>query len=111
RDLPAPPNLVTVTRNGKKVDAVAQITKSGHVFLFGRETGEPLFPIEEEAYPTSDLRGEETWDSQPLPVLPPPFARQRFTESDINPFSNQKDSLLQVLSEIRSDGQFIPPSV
>jgi quinoprotein glucose dehydrogenase len=67
RDLPAPPNLVTVTHNGKKIDAVAQITKSGFVFLLHRETGEPLFPVEERPVPPSDLKGEETWPVQPFP--------------------------------------------
>jgi quinoprotein glucose dehydrogenase len=66
RDLPAPPNLVTIERDGKKIDAVAQVTKSGFVFMFNRETGEPLFPIEEKSYPASDLPGEATW---PTPAV------------------------------------------
>ncbi|MFP4094914.1 MAG: c-type cytochrome, partial [Cyclobacteriaceae bacterium] len=110
RDLPAPPNLVTIEKDGKTVDALAQITKSGHVFVFNRETGEPLFPIEEKAYPESDLIGEKTYSSQPLPLSPPPFARQRFDEKDINPHSVDKDSLLEVLKRTRSEGQFVPPS-
>ena len=61
RDLPAPPNLVTITKNGQEVKAVAQVTKSGHVFVFDRKTGEPIFPIEETPYPASDLVGEEAW--------------------------------------------------
>src|SRR5690606_5381246 len=64
RDPPAPPNLLTVTRDGKKIPAVAQVTKSGHVFVFHRETGEPLFPIEEVMVPTSDLAGEVTSPTQ-----------------------------------------------
>lgn len=110
RDLPSPPTLVTVTRDGTSTDAVAQITKSGHVYVFNRETGESLFPIEEKAYPPSDLVGEKAWETQPLPTLPPAFARQRFTEADINPYSNDKDSLLAVLQQTRSEGQFVPPS-
>ncbi|WP_277477774.1 PQQ-binding-like beta-propeller repeat protein [Catalinimonas alkaloidigena] len=110
RDLPAPPNLVKVVREGEKVDAVAQITKSGHVYVLDRETGESLFPIEEKHYPESDLMGEQTWPTQPLPTSPPPFARQRFTEADINPFSPDKDSLLAVFKKTRSNGQFVPPS-
>jgi quinoprotein glucose dehydrogenase len=111
RDLPAPPTLVTIDHEGKRVDAVAQITKSGHVYVFDRETGEPLFPVEEKPYPKSDLIGEQAWPTQPLPIKPPPFARQMMTEADINPFSRQKDSLLRVLKKSRSAGQFVPPSL
>ena len=68
RDLPTPPALVTVKRNGRKVDAAAQITKSGFVYLFDRETGKPLFPIETRNYPVSDADGEKTAASQPLPT-------------------------------------------
>ena len=111
RDLPSPPTLVTVTHNGKKRDAVAQITKSGHVYLFDRETGESLFPIEEKAYPPSDLFGEEAWPTQPLPTKPPAFSRQQLTEADINPFSEDRDSLIEVLRNAKSQGQFYPPSI
>jgi len=68
RDLPAAPNLVKVTHNGRQIDAVAQITKSGHVFVLDRETGKPLFPVEERPVPASDLRGEVTWPTQPIPL-------------------------------------------
>lgn len=111
RDLPSPPTLVTVEHEGRKVDAVAQITKSGHVYVFDVETGESLFPIEEKPYPASDLIGEEAWPTQPLPLQPPPFARQTLTAADINPYSVQKDSLLAVLERSRSGGQFVPPSL
>ncbi len=111
RDLPAPPTLVTVNHNGKNIEAVAQVTKSGFVYLFNRDTGEPLFPVEEKPYPASDLIGEQTHPTQPLPLKPPPFARQQFTEADINPDSRQKDSLIAVLKNFRSGGQFIPPSM
>jgi quinoprotein glucose dehydrogenase len=79
RDLPAPPNLVTLTRDGRRIDAVAQPTKSGHVFVFERETGTPLFPIEEHPAPPSTIPGERAASSQPLPSAQPPFTRQRFT--------------------------------
>src|ERR1017187_5178596 len=79
RDFPAPPNLVTVQHDGRAVDAVAQITKSGHVFLFDRETGKPLFPIEERPVAASEVEGEAVAARQPLPLKPPPFARQIFT--------------------------------
>nr|WKN34758.1 PQQ-binding-like beta-propeller repeat protein [Tunicatimonas sp. TK19036] len=111
RDLPSPPTLVAVEQEGEKIDAVAQITKSGFVYVFNRETGESLFPIEEQPYPESDLIGEETWPTQPLPTQPPPFARQSMTADDINPHSRFRDSLLAVFESVRSGGQFEPPSV
>lgn len=110
RDAPAPPNLVTVTHDGKKVDAVAQVTKQGFVFLFNRETGEPLFPIEEVPAPPSDVPGEEAWPTQPLPVKPLPYARQTLTEKDLNPYSTNKDSLLITFRNSRFEGPFTPLS-
>ncbi|HLT73086.1 MAG TPA: PQQ-binding-like beta-propeller repeat protein [Cyclobacteriaceae bacterium] len=91
-DLPSPPNLVTVKRDGKEVDAVAQITKQGWIFVLDRETGEPLFPIEERPVPVSKMPDEETSATQPFPLLPPPLVRQRFDTSmvtDISPDSRQ----------------------
>ena len=80
RDFPAAPTLVTVTRGGRKVDAVAQITKTGHVWLLDRETGAELFPSEWRRMPPAILEGEVTADSQRFPTLPKPFARQQLTE-------------------------------
>ncbi len=111
RDLPAPPTLVTVKHEGKTVDAVAQITKSGFVYVFDRETGESLFPVKEKPYPKSDLDGEETWPTQPLPLKPPPFSRQHMTAADINPHSRQKDSLTALFEQSRTGGPFVPPSL
>lgn len=105
RDLPAPPNLVTVKHDGKTVDAVAQITKSGFVFLFDRVSGEALFPIEERPVPTSDLKGEVTWPTQPFPLKPAPFARQILTEDNIR---KDDPELLVKFKELRSEGQFSP---
>ena len=110
RDPPAPPNLITVSHNGKKIDAVAQVTKQGVVFVFNRETGEPLFPIEERPMPASDIPGEHSWPTQPMPTRPAPYARQTLTASDINPFSKYKDSLTVTLSKTRSEGPFTPLS-
>lgn len=83
RDFPAPPTLVTLEREGRRVDAVAQTTKSGHVYVFERESGRALFPIEERPVPRSELAGEAAWPTQPVPLKPPPFARQWFTEETI----------------------------
>ena len=111
RDLPAPPTLVNVEREGEKIPAVAQITKSGHVYVFNRVSGDTLFPVVENPVPESDLQGEEAWPTQPFPLKPPPFTRQKMTEDDVNQYSRQKDSLLNVLKRLRSGRQFIPPSV
>ncbi|HWV98635.1 MAG TPA: PQQ-binding-like beta-propeller repeat protein [Candidatus Acidoferrum sp.] len=111
RDLPAPPDLVTVRHAGRRIDAVSQTTKSGHVFLFNRETGEPLFPIEERPVPRSDLQGEAAWPTQPLPAKPLPFARQLFSFdeiSDISPGSRQ--TVLDRFAKVRSHTPFAPPS-
>ena len=79
RDLPSPPTLVTVRRAGRRVDAVAQTTKHGYVYVFDRTTGSPLFPIEDRAFPASDVPGEVSARTQPIPAKPAPFARQRLT--------------------------------
>jgi len=111
RDLPAPPNLVRVKHAGKLVDAVAQVTKSGHVFVFNRETGEPLFPIEERAVPGSDLQGESAWPTQPLPVKPAPFARQLFTANEITDISPESHrAVVERFVKLRPHSQFMPPS-
>lgn len=110
RDPPAPPNLITITRDGKKIDAVAQITKQGYVFVFDRETGEPLFPIEERPVPASDVPGEQAWPTQPVPVKPAPYARQTFNEEDINPYAENRDELIATLKNSRSEGPFTPLS-
>lgn len=110
RDAPAPPNLMTVTHNGKKVDAVAQVTKHGYVFLFNRETGESLFPIEEVPAPASDIPGELAARSQPRPTLPEPYARQSLTANDINPDAPNRDELIATLAKSRNEGPFTPLS-
>jgi quinoprotein glucose dehydrogenase len=111
RDLPAAPNLVTVKQAGKRIDAVAQITKSGHVFLLDRENGKPLFPVEERPVPASDLAGEVTWPTQPFPLKPPPFSRQVFTEEEATNLSPEmRAHVLEHLRKVRTGQPFIPPS-
>jgi len=111
RDLPAPPNLVTISRSGRPLDAVAQITKSGYVYLFDRDTGAPLFPVEYKKYPKSDLEGEVTADTQPLPVVPEPFARQKLTADMLTKRTPQAhDEVLARFLKFRSNGQFVPGS-
>ena len=111
RDLPAPPNLVTVRRGGKKIDAVAQVTKSGHVFVFSRDTGEPLFPVEERPAPASDLQGESAWLTQPIPLKPAAFARQLFSADQITDISPESyKAVLERFVKVRPHTPFMPPS-
>lgn len=111
RDLPAPPNLVTVRHDGKKVDAVAQVTKSGHVYVFNRETGAPLFPIVERPVPPSTLQGESAWPTQPFPLKPEPFSRQLFTEDLVTDLSPQaRSNVLERFRKVLPHQVFLPPS-
>ncbi len=111
RDLPAPPSLVTVKRDGHRVDAVAQITKSGYIFLFERENGKPLFPIEYRRVPASDVDGEVLAETQPFPLKPPPFARQVFTEDMVTQRTPEAHkAVLERFRKVRSAGQFMPGS-
>src|SRR6266545_3710188 len=103
RDLPAAPNLVTVTRGSARVEAVVQIAKSGFVFVFDRQSGKPLFDIQERAVPASDLRGEHVWPTQPFPVKPAPFARQTVGAADV---TNQELRRFRTLRH----AFFAPPS-
>ena len=105
-DLPAPPNLVRVRHDGRDREAVAQVTKTGFVFLLDRDTGEPLFPVEERPVPQSDVPGEETWPTQPFPTKPPPFARQGITAGDL-----VEHVPAEAFGKYRSEGLFTPGSI
>lgn len=111
-DIPAPPVLVTLQRNGKKTDAVVQTTKHGMVYVFNRETGEPIFPVHEIPVDTfTNIPGEKIWPTQPIPSLPKPFVRQSFTEADINPYlsDSAKKTVKKNLATYRYGKMFIPP--
>jgi quinoprotein glucose dehydrogenase len=111
RDPPSPPTLLTVRRDGREIAAVAQTTKSGHVFVFNRETGEPLFPMEEVPVPPSDLAGEVAAVSQPLPVKPAPFSRQVFSAGEItNRTPEAHRAVLNQFARLRPHVPFVPPS-
>ncbi len=111
-DLPVYPNLVTVTHDGKQIDAVAQVTKTGYVFLFDRETGKPLFDVEDRPAPASDVPGERAATTQPVPVKPPPFAAQGLDESNITDIGEaNRAGVLARLKELRSEPAHTPPSV
>ena len=109
RDFPSPPVLVTVHREGQPVDAVAQATKQGYVYLFDRVTGKPLFPIEYRKYPASTLEGEVAAETQPLPTRPAPYARQLLTEDLLtNRTPEMHRWALEQFRTFRSEGQFVP---
>jgi quinoprotein glucose dehydrogenase len=109
RDFPSPPALVTVRHDGKRVDAVAQTTKQGWVFLFDRVTGAPLFPIESKQYPPSDTPGEVAADTQALPTRPAPFARQLLTEDMLSTRTPAiHEWAVAQFRKFRSEGQFVP---
>jgi quinoprotein glucose dehydrogenase len=106
KDLPCPPVLLTVDHGGKKVDAVAQGTKHGLLFVFDRVTGEPLWPIEEKPVPASDLRGEQAWPTQPFPTRPVPLMRQGYTDADASTIS--ADATLLTRERIKASPNFGP---
>lgn len=111
RDLPAPPNLVRLNIDGKEGDYVAQISKSGYVWIFDRETGEPLFPINEIEVPPSDLDGEEVSATQPVPSKPPRFSRGSFDEEDLTDRTPEAHAFVRALwTSLRKGREFIPPS-
>jgi quinoprotein glucose dehydrogenase len=111
-DLAAPPVLVTLEREGRPVDAVVQATKQGFVFVLERESGAPLFPVEERPAPPSDLPGERAWPTQPVPVAPPPLVPQRLDENDLHaPTPEHLAACRARLAELRNDGLFTPPSL
>ncbi len=105
------PKLLTVRHEGKSVDVVAQVSKQGFVWVFHRETGKPLWPIEERPVPRSDMPGEEAWPTQPFPLKPPPFARQKFTADDLSPFLSPEDRsrFRDAILSARNEGLFTPP--
>lgn len=112
-DTPAAPKLLTIRHNGRMVDAVAQPTKQGFLFVFDRVTGAPIWPIVERPVPKSDVPGEQSWPTQPFPTAPPPFARQKFTADDINPFIPQEEraELRDKILSARNEGLYTPPSL
>lgn len=111
-DLPVYPNLITVERDGKSVDAVAQVTKTGFVYVLDRETGTPLFPIEERSVLPSDVPGEQAAKTQPIPIRPPPFSQQHFDASNVtNIGPTNRDFVLKRLATVRSGPAFQPPSL
>jgi quinoprotein glucose dehydrogenase len=113
-DITAAPQLVTVRHEGKMIDVVAQSTKQGFMFVFDRVTGKPLWPIEERPVPQSHMPGEQAWPTQPFPTVVPPFARQRMTVEDVNPYilsADERAAWKDRISKMRNDGLFTPPGL
>jgi quinoprotein glucose dehydrogenase len=112
RDFPAPPALATVTHAGQRVDAVAQTTKSGLLYVFDRTTGKSLFPIQELPFPKSNVPGEVTSPTQPFPTLPAPYTQQSTT---IDTLTNRTPEAhawaVKQFTSMIGGGQFVPPSV
>jgi glucose dehydrogenase len=112
RDFSSPPALFSLMRNGKMVNALAQTSKQGHIYLFERETGKPLNPITEKPYPASTVPGEVAAPTQPLPESPAPFARQRLTEEMLTVRTPEAHAwAVKEFQTLRSDGQFLPFTV
>lgn len=113
RDLPAPPNLVTIHQDGRTTDAIAQVTKTGYIFVLNRDNGTPIFSIKDRSVPVSTpLAGEQPWPTQPNPLRPEPFVSQTFTAADINPLvpkSSQK-IVSEKLAQLQTGKIFLPPS-
>jgi glucose dehydrogenase len=112
RDFPSVPALVTVTHEGQKVDAIAQTTKQGYLYLFDRVTGKPLFPIVEEKIPPTSVPGEVSSPTQPHPLAPAPFARQTLTEDDLTNRTPEAHAwALKTFKNFRNLGPFTPFAV
>jgi quinoprotein glucose dehydrogenase len=111
-DPAASPVLLTVLHEGKKVDVVAQATKFGFLYVLDRVTGEPLWPVDERPVPQTDMPGEASWPTQPFPTAPPPFARQKFTLDDVNPYLDpeEKERIRNTVVNARNEGIFTPPA-
>jgi quinoprotein glucose dehydrogenase len=107
-DIPAPPVLVTVNRDGRRVDAVAQITKMGNTLLLDRTSGKPLFRFRLKRAPASPLPGEETWPYQPDLVLPEPFIQQTFSKDDVTDRTPQAKSFVSGILKNANTGWFEP---
>lgn len=111
-DLPAQPLLITVSSHGRRVPAVAQITKMGFVFVLDRVTGKPLFPVEERPVPQSDVPGEATWPTQPIPTKPPALARQSMTRDEISHVSPESEKYCtELFDKLVNKGMYTPAGI
>lgn len=106
------PQLTTIKQNGKTIPAVAMAGKTGFLYVFDRVTGKPVWPIDERQVPTkTEVPGEQVWPTQPFPTAPPPFARQKYTVDDLNPYlltDEQREQFRQRITKARNEGLFTP---
>jgi len=110
-DLPCPPVLITLRRGGREIDVAVQLGKNGMVYVLDRETGKPVFPVEERPVPASDLAGEQPWPTQPFPTWPPPLARQRITEDDLTDLTPEAHArALEEFRRVKAASIYTPPS-
>ena len=108
-DAAGAPALITAVRNGRAVPAVAEITKMGLLFILNRETGQPIFGVEERPVPKSDVPGEEAWPTQPFPVKPPPLSRNTISRSDVfGRTADSKQYCLELFDRLHNDGPYTP---
>lgn len=113
-DLMTSPKLMTVTKDGKKVDVIAQAGKNGFLWVLDRGTGKPIWPVEERAVPQSTVPGEESWPTQPFPTHVPPFAKQLFSADDVNPYiadPKEREEIRQKVLHARNQGIYTPPGL
>ena len=111
-DLPSAPILLDIEVDGRKIPAIAQLTKQAFTFVFDRRTGEPVWPIEERPVPQSDVPGEYTSPTQPFPTLPAPFDRQGITENDLIDFTPElRAEAVNIIKRYRTGPLYTPPSV
>jgi membrane-bound PQQ-dependent dehydrogenase (glucose/quinate/shikimate family) len=111
-DPPASPALITVHRGGRDIPAVVEVTKMGLVFILDRVTGRPIYPVEEQPVPASDVPGEATWPTQPIPQRPPPLSRSSMTRdeiSDVTPESHR--FCIELFDQLHSQGRYTPPGM
>jgi Glucose dehydrogenase len=112
-DLEAGPKLLTIQRNGKPVDVVAEAGKNGYMYVFDRVTGKPIWPIVEKPVPKSEMPRQIAWPTQPIPTVIPPFARQKFSPDDVDPYiadPKERDAIRAQVAAARSQGLYTPPS-
>ncbi len=110
-DFPTAPNLLDITVNGRRIKAVAQVSKQGFVYVFDRVTGQPVWPIEERPVPSSNAPGEKTHPTQPFPTIPPPFDKQGLTDDNVVDFTPElRAQALDVLKQFDRGPLFTPPT-
>src|SRR6202022_4458824 len=111
-DIPTTPNLLDITLNGRRIKAVAQVTKQAFTYVFDRVTGQPVWPIEERPVPQSDMPREQTSPTQPFPTKPPAFDRQNISIDDLIDFTPElRAEAIKMVADYKLGGVFTPPVV